>query len=206
MSHYFFKKGFTLIELVVSIGIISVVLTIILLNQSTYTERITLTNLADEIALEVSQAQAYGIGVQEFTPGSANFSISYGLSLSLIDPSYKTSYIFFADRNGNRAYDDNWSCPAEGTSECLEKVDILRGNHLDTVCMIPLSGVENCYSAWRADVSFTRPNPEAEFMVFNWLGQNFNAGTLKGIRYVLKSPGGLTRSVAIYQNGQISVQ
>ena len=208
MSHYFSKhqRGFTLAELAVSIGIVFVILTVVVFNQSAYTDASALSNLADQIASTVSQAQAYGVAVRELNPGSANFSIAYGLSLSLLDPSYTTSYLFFADRNGNKAYDGTWACATGDANECLEKTAMLRGNYLDSICIIQSSGNEQCNSAKRTDITFLRPSLEAQLTVFNNGGQSYDPGNMRGVRMVLKSPKGLVRSVAVYENGQISVQ
>ena len=118
MSYHFNKKnsGFTLIELLISIAIISVILATVILRQSAYTDVITLSNLADEIGSTISQTQAYGIGVKEFTPGSSEFSASYGLTVSILSSGSNTAFLTFADRNGNNYYDGNWSCPVGGVS------------------------------------------------------------------------------------------
>ena len=195
--------GFTLIELLVSIGIVSVILTVVVLNQSTYTDGAALTNLADEISSTISQAQAYGIGVREVSTGSSEFNASYGVTMSLLDSGSNTAYIYVADLNGNKIYTGNWSCD---TAECLSKVNITRGNVIADICVIKTSGSDQCNSAERADVSFARPNTEAQIKLFNNGGQPLNESNLKGIRIELKSPRGLTRSVTVYTTGQISTQ
>ena len=133
MSYYFKNNyyastvrsaGFTLIELLVSISIVFVIIAMIVFGQSTYTDNVALTNLADEISLAIDQAQAYGIGVKEFSPGSNNFDISYGLTFNITDNGSNTDYLSFADRNSNEIYDEDWSCPIGGASECLEKINI----------------------------------------------------------------------------------
>ena len=196
-------RGFTLTELLVSISIISVILTVIILNQSTYTDSAALFNLADEISSTISQAQAYGIGVKEVSTGSSEFNTSYGLAFSLLSSGSNTVYLYFADLDANRIYTGNWSCD---TSECLNKVDITRGNVIDDICIIKTSGSDQCNSAKRADVSFARPSTEAQIKLFNNGGQPLNESDLKGIRIELKSPRGSTRSVTVYTTGQISTQ
>ncbi|KKT66971.1 MAG: hypothetical protein UW61_C0019G0001, partial [Candidatus Curtissbacteria bacterium GW2011_GWC1_44_33] len=159
--------------------------------------------LADEISSTISQAQAYGIGVREVSTGSSEFNASYGVTMSLLDSGSNTAYIYFADLNGNKIYTGNWSCD---TAECLSKVNITRGNVIADICVIKTSGSDQCNSAERADVSFARPNTEAQIKLFNNGGQPLNESNLKGIRIELKSPRGLTRSVTVYTTGQISTQ
>lgn len=206
MSHFSKNcRGFTIIELLVSITIVAVILTIIVLNQSTYTDTAALSNLADEIGLTVSQAQAYGIGVKEFTPGSSEFNSAYGLTFSLLSTGSNKAYLSFADRDGNSIYSGNWSCPLGGTSECLEKFNISRGNYIQSLCIIRTSGVDLC-DVGRVDIIFVRPSTEAQIFFFNNGGQQYSPGSIKGAQIVLKSPRGSTRSVIIYGTGQISVQ
>lgn len=191
--------GFTLIELLVSISIVTIILTMIVLNQSTYTDGAALTNLADEISSTISQAQAYGIGVKGL---SGEFNASYGVVFNLSSGS-NTSYLNFADLNGNKVYDGDWSCD---TSECLGKVNITRGNIIDKICAVKISGTDNCNLA-RADVSFARPSTEAQIVLFNSSGSpSFLTNNEKGVRFELKSPSGFARSVTVYATGQISVQ
>lgn len=207
MSHYFRNNhGFTVTELIVSIGIVSVILAMVISNQSTYTDSAALTNLADEIGLTISQAQAYGIGVRELSLASGEFTASYGLTFSLLGSGSASAYLSFADRNGNKLYDGDWSCPTGGASECLGKVNISRGNYIDSVCVVRTSGADQCTEASRVDMSFLRPNTEAQLIFFNNGGQAFNPSNMKGVKVVLKSPGQSTRSIVVYKTGQISVQ
>ncbi|MDO8590024.1 MAG: type II secretion system protein [bacterium] len=221
MLHYFRNNrglpadpvaGFTLVELMVSLAIVSVILTVVVSNQSTYTDGAALMGLADEISSSVSQAQAYGIGVKEFSPGSGEFDASYGLAFSLLSSDSNTAYLSFADRDPigpalpNQSYDGDWSCPVGGSSECLGKVDISRGNYIESLCVVRSSGADNCSVARRVDISFARPDTETQLIFFNTSGGQFNPPNMIGAKIVLQSPGGSTRSVTVYSTGQISVQ
>ena len=193
--------------MLVVLAIMGVVLTTILLNQSNYTEKAALTNVADNISSTISQAQAYGIAVKERTPGSSDFSSAYGLSLSILDPSYTTSYLFFVDRNANGAYDGDWTCATGGTAECLEKTVMSQGVKLSSICTIPLNGNANCSAPKRVDITYLRPNPKARLAFYNSSGTTYDPGTnVVGARFNFTSQSGLTRSVWVYQSGQISVQ
>src|SRR3989338_8159589 len=211
MSHYSRKNlGFTLVELLVSIAIVSVILTVIVSNQSTYTDGVALTNLADEISSTISQAQAYGIGVREFSPSSSEFSASYGLTFSLLGSGFNKAYLFFGDRNGNKIYDGDWSCPIGGASECLERIDISRGNYIESLCVLyytsPIYYVDNC-DVGRVDISFAYSSGETQLLFYKTSGNLFNLKELtqtEGAKIVLKSPGGLSWSVVVHTNGQVS--
>lgn len=219
MSHYFKNriKGFTLIELLISISIMGVISTMILLNQSKYTESVSLTNLADTVASSISQAQVYGVAVRETSPGSNNFSASFGVTASLLPGGSNQAVISFVDRNipGNitQVYDGDWSCPTGATSECLNKLELTRGNYIESICLVRTNGNIFCGSSSndtikRVDISFLRPSLGAEVKFFNNGGQQFldnNPQTI-GVRLLFMSPSGLVRSVMVYENGQVSVQ
>lgn len=182
------------------------IITTILSSQSTYVDGAALSNVADEIGLTISQAQAYGIAVKELTPGSDDFSISYGIALSKIGEGSNLAYLFFADRNGNHAYDGSWSCVTGGSEECLEKKNISRGNYIDSICIISLSDAEDCDAVGRVDISFTRPETEAHIVFFDNSEAPYTPSSLKGAKIVLKSPTGASRSVVVYESGHVSVQ
>src|SRR3989338_1368962 len=207
------NRVFTLIEFLISIAIVSVILTVVVSSQSTYNDEAALVNLADEISSTVSQAKAYGTGVREFSPASGEFSASYGLTFSLLGSGSNTAYLSFANRAiggavGNKSYDGDWSCSIGGASECLGKVDISRGNYIEGICVVRTSGLDLCFAS-RVDISFARPSTEAQLLFFDSLGGPLAPWLLlnmKGVRIVLRSPSGLTRSVVVYTTGQVSVQ
>jgi prepilin-type N-terminal cleavage/methylation domain-containing protein len=207
MSHYSKNKGFTLIELLVSLGIMSVILTVVVLNQSIYTDGIALVNLADEISSTISQAQVYGVGVRGL---SNDFSVSYGVTFSIRtsppDSGSNVAYLNFADKGTppNKFYDGDWLCVA---SECLGKVDITRGNYIEKLCVVRNPGADICNNnVGRVDISFARPSTEAQILFFKDNGSSYDPGNIIGARIELKSPGGATRSVTVYNTGQVSVQ
>ena len=213
------NKGFTLTEFLISIALASLILTVVVSSQSTYTDGVALTNLADEISSMVFQAQAYSTGVKEFSPASSEFSASYGLTFSLLGSGSNKAYLSFADRNevgedsGNKIYNGDWSCPTGGASECLGKVDISRGNYIESLCATRKGGPgtvgppEICSDVGRIDISFAYSSGEAQILFFNNGGEAFNpAYDINGAKIVLRSPGGQTRSVIIYATGQVSIQ
>src|SRR3989344_3699534 len=161
------RKGFSLVELLVSFSIVTVILTVIVTSQSTYSDAAALQNLADEIGLNICLAQAYGIALRELSPGSEDFSISYGVSVSVIGEEDDKAYIFFADRNADGSYGGNWTCETGGANECLNKTTISRGNYVEEVCVVSLSGPDQCDNIGRVDVSFVRPKTEARIVFYN---------------------------------------
>lgn len=206
--HPFYKnkensRGFSLVELLVSIGIMVVILGVVVFGQQKYTEATNLTNLADEIAIAVSQAQAYGNAVRETSAGSANFDSGYGISVGFLEEGGEFSYIYFADIDRSQYYDGDLSCAHQ---ECIEKVEITKGNYIDSFCVLRTQGSDQCGVAERVDISFARPETDAVMKIFNSGGNSYNTPNLEGVEINLRSPNGLTKSVIVYKTGQVSVQ
>lgn len=201
------SNGFTLVEFMLAITIVTVILTVLLMGQSTYNDKLALRNLVDDASLRIFQAQAYGSGVKEFSAGLGEFSASYGLTFSLIDSGSPTAFLYFADRDGDDTYDGDWDCDIGGTNECLEKINITRGNVIEFICFYSSPSFEACSASMRVDISFNRPNTEAEILFFDSAGLQIvpPPGTT-GARIYFESPAGNSASVIILQTGQVSVQ
>ncbi len=206
MSHSFIKRstaGFTLIELLVSIGIAMVILSVIVFNQSTYTDAAALAQDADNLALVFSEQQAYGVAVRQAGAGTSNFSYAYGLTASLTNST--ASYVAFIDRDGSSNFTGAWNCDGSNV-ECDEILNLSRGNYLYSVCPLTTEGVD-CGSARRVDVTFLRPKATVSaFRFYDEAGQVVSVSNLVGAQIVLKSVKGRSRTVTFYQSGQVSVQ
>jgi prepilin-type N-terminal cleavage/methylation domain-containing protein len=146
----YYKKegGFTLIEMLVSIGIFVMVTTIAVYNHGRFNSSVLLTNLAYEIALSVRQAQFYGITVK--APSSSTlFDSGFGVHFV----SNATNYILFEDKTSvNNFYD---------SGEMLETFNIKKGNKIGKICLTLTSGGTVDCSLTSVDISFIRPNPDS---------------------------------------------
>ncbi len=160
------SAGFTIVELMVSISIMSVLLSLVLFNYRTFTNRLAVSGSAQELATTIRQTQSYRLAVQEVTPGSGDFTTPYGLHFTKPTTSGLTqSYIIFADRNLNGQYDGSTSVCTPGT-ECLQKVDTREGVALGYVRG---SGGTNCDPTYDNALSiiFNRAVLDAEIGVYN---------------------------------------
>ncbi len=184
------KSGFSLIELLVSVSILTIITAVVLAQHNQFSGNLALSNLVYDIALSVRQAQVYGLSVREFGAGSGEFDIGYGVHF---DAGNSTSYALFADRNRNGRYD--------GESELVEVFTLGRGFVLSGLCVSPTAGAELCAPADFAslDVVFIRPDPDALIRV------NTGSDLYQSLRVVARSPQGKTREVVVVATGQISV-
>lgn len=199
-------EGFTLVEALVTLGIMATIFSVILFNQADYTAGSSLNNAADEVYVLLRQAQIYGVGVKEFTPGSTEFDVSYGVSFNTSGSGSDDAYIFFADRGVlNQRYDSGWNCPTGGSSECISKTLLTRGITISNVCYVRNNDTESC-SPRGADITFKRPDTAAQIKMINSSGNEMSVPNLKAAKIELTSPDGVDKTILIYQTGQISIQ
>ncbi len=101
---YFFKKkkaGFTLIELVVIIGIILVLIIAVLANYRRYQGLTELNSEAEKVASDIKLVQTYAMSGKEIkgeVPEIFGFYLEY-------QGDYPREYLLFVDKNKNGRYD-----------------------------------------------------------------------------------------------------
>lgn len=162
------KKGFTLIEMIVVIAIISIVTVLVLANNAKLNSSILVSNTAYEIGLIVRESQVAGLGVSATVDDT--FSSSHGVHLDIANPK---TIILFADKNNNGIYDavDNELTQEYNitNSRAGSIIGFCKENLLSTTttsyCNIS-SGEQT------ADIVFARPNPEALFKIQHQIGDN----------------------------------
>lgn len=200
------NRGFTLIELLVSIAIIGIITGLVVFNHNDLTDEISVSNVANDISLQVRTAQVYGISVRELKPSSNQFFIAYGEDFNIANTGF---FYAFADGGTGGTQNGYYDTPAScvlGSSECLSQNYLTRGNTLFALCEIPATGSEVCSpTVSRIDVSFLRPDPSALFTFFNAGGSIVSYPSAIGADIQVKSPKGLIKHVYIYKTGQISV-
>ncbi|MEX0933703.1 MAG: hypothetical protein WD003_00360 [Candidatus Paceibacterota bacterium] len=180
------SRGFTVIELFVTAGIFVLISGLLLANYGNFAGSTVINNLAHEVALSIRQAQVFGIGVQEFGVGSGLF-LSHGIYYSSNDP---TLLRLFADVDKDGKYEEG---------ELAELFTLRKGNEIQRVCGYETTSKNApCVELSELNVTFTRPNPEAII-----------TGTPNAqyayARITLVSPGGLTRDILVWANGQVSI-
>lgn len=191
------QKGFTLIEMLVVVGIMVVVSGLILANNNRFGGVVLLQNLAYDMALSIRQAQGYGIAVQRF---NSSFSSGYGMHFQIDPPgTTQSTYVLFAD--AIEPADGEYTCPTPGTANCelVQATTIASGYRISSLCVRPAGGAMQC-GASTLDILFKRPEPDA--YIRSSLGEDVN----ESAEIHVQSPRGDTKVVTIHANGQIAVQ
>jgi len=96
------QEGFSLIELMVAVGILTLISTMIFASYPEFSQKMALKRTSEEIALIVRQAQAYALGIERPVSGGEDY-YGFGIHFDKID---SKSLILFADSNSDKTYND----------------------------------------------------------------------------------------------------
>lgn len=188
------RRGFSLIELLVSIGILTAITSVLLANHSRFGGNLLVGNLAYDIALSIRQAQLFGLSVREFKPasGGGRFDFGYGVHLSSSD---LNTYTLYADFNLDNVYQT-------GVDEIEEIFNIRKGYGIKKFCATQIGGAVDCSDTGAIstlNITFLRPDPDANIRV---------SGSMVAYRsatVVVQSPQGRERTILVESTGQISI-
>lgn len=190
------KRGFTIIELLVSMSIVVVILSVVVFNYRSSGDSLATDSLAQEIAITIRQAQTYGLGVRSTSSGV--FTHAYGVHFNPV--SNPTTYILFADKlTANGSYDAGSGSCGSATTECVQIFNMRDGVTITGVC-----SNSTCYSSGTRSANFTfiRPSTDASIRI---TGGGSTTNPVNG-GVIITSPRGSTATITIQNTGQILVQ
>lgn len=191
------ERAFTLVEMMVSISIVTVIMMIILFDYSSFNDRLSLTSAQQEISIAIRQAQVYGLSVKESgVIGEGNFTAGYGIYVS---PSAPNEYYIYSDIDDDNVYDTPGSCPAGG--ECVERLYLRNGTKINRIGGKPAGGGMDYNLGTSMSIRFKRPNPDARICFYN---AGSVVGPYESGKIELISSKGNTASLIINSSGQVS--
>lgn len=170
------QAGFTLIELVVVIGIIGMISSLVVLNMGSEQQNSSLLRSAQKLSLNLRQVQAFALSSKKFT--TIGVPCGWGIHFNGIN---SNSYVIFADlATAPNCSDRNYV--RDGGSEDFETVNL----EADIV----ISSLSGSLS----DVVFTAPEPTV-----NFIPDQASAGIV-----LTAKKSGATKTVTINKTGFIS--
>lgn len=213
MEPIHFHRGFTLVELLVVLAIITVLSGIVLSSQSSFNKTLILSNTAYDIALTLRSVETYGLSSRGTNVAT---SAGYGLRLSSGTPG---SFILFSDTfplpdatnchglpvGGASAPDAKpGNCTYDGSSEKISEYVLGNGITISDICAY-VNGSPSCVEAYGGgisslDIVFVRPDP-SPFMSVNGAYSSITPVTAACL--TIKSAQGGFRYVSVAASGQI---
>lgn len=207
-------KGFTLVELLVVLGIITVISSVILSSQSNYNKTLVLANTAYDVALTMRSAETYGIGSKgSGTVANAGFGLNFQKAQTKSFTLYTDTYPFpstfsvchpTADASSPEAKPGN--CVYDSTQG--EKIaDYILGNGIYVKDFCAYAGSWSCASTngstlTSLDIVFSRPNPDP-LIATNGAYSAVTPATAACLDIASPVAGGIDRFVSLGASGQI---
>lgn len=199
------QRGFTLVEMIVVLGIIVGITAIVMNGQSTYNQSLILSDTAYTVAFSVRQAQSLGLSSR--AAGGIS-DAGYGVHFDL-----GSSYTIFADTARGLPAPVNAWCPlgTAGTPEAkpgncrydsagdtvVQSYSFSRGFRIVTLCAT--SGGSRSCNHQGLDVVFMRPETRA-------ILTDSNGSPYSCVEVHVRAPtGNATRIVRVSQLGEVSV-
>jgi len=179
------QRGFSLIELMVAVGILVLINTMIFAKYPEFSQRMALKRTSEEIALIARQAQAYSLGIKKSASGSDDF-FGFGIYFDKNNPK---SLILFTDSDSDKTYDKN-------SGELFQEFKIDTGDYISNLQTCNSSNV--CSPAITLDIVYPRASSIATI--------NKNSGASYA-QVTIKSPqGDKKKDIKIWISGQITVE
>jgi prepilin-type N-terminal cleavage/methylation domain-containing protein len=193
------SRGFTLIELIVSIAIFAMMTALVVAKYGTFNQNTLVTNLAYDIALTIRTAQTYGLSVKSSDASANSFDAAYGVDFDLTG-SNSNRFVFFADKDLNGAYG--------GLDTVISTYTLSHGAKVTKICLGSSSNkciAGGLITVGQVDVTFHRPNPDAAFYCVTGCTIPGPVSTPQMTITIVSSDGTNSQMVIIRKNGQISV-
>lgn len=187
------KQGFTLVELVISVGIFAMMTALLIAKYGTFNQGILLTNLAYDVALTVRNAQSYGLNVKSAIRDENQFGYPYGVHFA----KGSDTFIFFNDIHD---LNDPSDPPDFRYSGSLEDITISKMKRSVVVSDLCVGTPSNCATASTLDVAFQRPNPDA-IITGDSPTPHYSYAEI-----TLLGTDGSVRKIVVRSTGQIAVQ
>lgn len=204
------SRGFTIIEVMVSIAVVAVISALILARYGAFNSTVLLKNQAFEIALDIREAQALAVSVKGGDGGSGTeFRQEYGIEFSRVPAGGQNSYYtFFLDQDdtgddsegGDRRFDYfNPENEQVGPPRTLDSRFII------TQLCSPSCQSNNVIDGKYLTISFRRPDFDAYIEVYK---NNNKYVYTESAEIVIANIKDLdfTQSIFITSTGQITVK
>lgn len=172
------NQGFALVELLVAIGIITILSVSLLFQQNKFDSSVQITNVAYEIATVIQQAQTYSRSALVGT-GAGGDDVSYGVHFVR----GSNEFIFYKNNDIAQGY--------SSSDEIIERYTISGNTSVSNICT---SETSDC-GRNSVSISFMRPNPEPAF--------SFSPSSGAAVARIIIENDGVERSIIVTQTGQI---
>ena len=185
------NQGMTYVEIIVVLGIFSVMSAIVMFNYGEFQAKVDIKNLASDIALKIVEAQKSALS-GNLPPGAlSDWKPSYGVHFypTFGSGSDNKHFIYFSNLNNDQAYGPDDGLP--------ETISIGKGNYISGIYKCEV-GSSCSQIASSLSIVFTRPDSSAVFSDISITGSKY-------VQITVQSPRNANAIIKIYPSGRIQV-
>lgn len=215
--------AFTLVELMVALGIYIIMAGLIFANQDKFNQSLAFSNLGYDIALTIRQAQTYGYAVRGEGSNGSTFTNAFGVHFASDKPSSFTVFyepiqkpLASASQAAPLSYEacqSSTSC--DSGLQTVSNYNLQNNYTISNLCYGPGSGCGSTDSTCSSvsvgnstnnylDIVFQRPNINA-FIFNNSTNYPILNYPLSEAAVELQSPAGEKECVSVFSSGDIEV-
>lgn len=180
------NHGFTLIEILVAMGIFALITSVTLVNHRSFSENLRVENLAYDIALTIRKAQVFGLSVK--VSNADEFTAGYGVYFN-----NNNTYLLFSDDDKNDKFNTG--------DDILETIKLPTNFIISDLCAGDTIGSLDC-SITSLGAIFNRPDPSA-IIIKN--DDNISSPS-NHAQVIIRANNGTEWKINITGTGQISVE
>lgn len=217
-------SGFSLVEMMVVLAIITIITSVVLTGQTNFNKTILLTDTAYQVATSIREMQSFGISSRRYKAGATDVQNSpYGIHVDSVN---NNKFILFADTSNTPTPSPALSNCALGTAgtpdaktgNCLYDTDatpdaivethtFTRGFTISKFCGYVNTTTKYCSDdtvtpLTAMDIVFVRSSTESAINVYR--GTSWNS-LISAEIYITSADGSATRGVCVSRVGQVSV-
>lgn len=229
------QRGFTLIEMMVVLAIFLLISGITFANYPAFNSRVSISTLANGIAVSIREAQVYGVSVKNATTSALGLYPSYGVYFNTAagnSQASSTQYVLFYDQQESGMFNTYGKPIGDGryntTTEKVQTMGLSNGNQIVRIYGKQASDATPAQAcndnkagytcAIGAHISFKRPNPDAKICMVTgaatWPLGTGTCGTTEAntarvgeLHIIIRSKdGNYTKDIVVYSSGQVTIQ
>lgn len=181
-------------------GVFALISSMVLANYPRFSERLTLEQTAQKIALSFREAKIISLTVGEFKVGTESFFPGYGVHFDASGNGDDKRYLIFSDLDANKKYIE--SDDGEKDVFIIQSSAFISGACFGEENDESLGQCEVYNQAKILDVVFTRPKPSIDF----YDGDRSQWRNEQNVSIFVVNPESDVKKIIIWKTGQITVK